>query len=71
MKLNTSWIDESENDTINDLLNSQRVWITVDGNITPATIKTSNVELKNGVATKLINYSIDFEFSFNTRNTVY
>jgi len=59
IKTNTGWVDEDFKDTIKQILLSDRILI----NNKPATITTKQVDLQKNINNKLINYSLDFNFS--------
>jgi hypothetical protein len=59
IKTNTGWVDENFKDTIKQILLSDRILI----NNRPATITTKQVDLQKNINNKLINYSLDFNFS--------
>lgn len=59
IKTNTGWVDENFKDTIKQILLSDRILI----NNRPATITTKQVDLQKNINNKLINYSLDFQFS--------
>lgn len=68
--INSGFIDEGMNETIAQLLRSHSVWMYKNSNFIPLNIETSNVEYKTRVKDKLINYKIDFGYSFNDINTI-
>jgi hypothetical protein len=59
IKTNTGWVNEDFKDTIKQILLSDRILI----NNRPATITTKQVDLQKNINNKLINYSLDFQFS--------
>ena len=59
IKTNTGWVDEDFKDNLKQLMLSDRILI----NNRPATITTKQVELQKNINNKLINYSLDFQFS--------
>lgn len=59
IKTNTGWVDESYKDTITQLLLSDNILL----NNRPATITTKQIDLQKNINNKLINYSLDFQFS--------
>jgi hypothetical protein len=84
MELNTGWRNESENDSIIEMMMSEQVWIQVDSSklgvgwipkqsslwTVPVTVKSNSSEIKNKVNDKLINYSFEFEAAHDWINTV-
>ena len=66
IKANTDWVNESYNDLLKQLMLSERILI----NSLPATLKTQSTELFKNINTKMINYQLEFEFSYNVINNV-
>jgi hypothetical protein len=64
IKVNSGWIDESYNELITDLLLSETVLL----DRKPVIVKTQGTELKTKLKNRLINYEIDFEYSYNLIN---
>jgi len=69
--LNTNHIDESLNDTIAQLLQSEYVWVTVGGVISPVNVGTTSLDYKTSINDGLVNYTIDFDYSFSKRSNIY
>ena len=59
IKTNTGWVNEDFKGNLKQVLLSDRILI----NNRPATITTKQVELQKNINNKLINYSLDFQFS--------
>lgn len=70
MAVNTGFIDESLNDTIKELLLSEQVWITLDGQVLPIDINTESLTYKTSLNDKLINYTLTFDLAFDTINNI-
>ena len=70
LKLNSGFIDEDMNDVFQELLLSERIWSYDGTNFTPLNIKSKSLEFKTRQKQKLINYSIDFEPSYNQINNI-
>lgn len=66
VKLNTGFVDENYSELITDLLLSENVLL--DNN--PVTLKTQGSDLKTVLKDRMINYEIDFEYSYNLINDV-
>ena len=66
IKVNTDWVNESYKNTIQDLMLSQRILI----DNKPAKINTKSTELFKSINTKMINYQLEFEFTYNIINSV-
>lgn len=70
LKLSTGFIDENINEDIRQLMLSERVWIYENDLMTPINVKQRNITYKNRLNDRLVNYAIDFEYSFNEINTI-
>lgn len=71
IKLNTGYVDESYNDVMQELLQSELVWMVNENNDNiPVNVKTSSLTFKTSVNDNLVDYSIDIEYSFNVIDTV-
>jgi hypothetical protein len=66
IRVNTDWVDESYSDVIKQIMLSERILI--DGK--PAILLTKNTELFKSINTKMINYQMEFEYAFDTINSV-
>ena len=67
---NTGFIDEAYNDVIRQLMLSEQVWIDNGTSVLPVIVKTDSLRFKTGVADKLMDYSIDFEYAFDKINNI-
>ena len=70
MKLSTGFVSESVLNTFKELQLSKRVWIEKDGLTLPVNVKDSSFKYKTSLNDKLINYTIDVEFSFNSISNI-
>lgn len=68
--LNTGFVDEDFNEVIKELLLSENAWIHEEGTVYPINPKTESLTFKKSVTDKLIDYSIDFEYAFDTINNI-
>lgn len=68
--MNTGFIDESFNEIIRQLLLSEQVWVYDGIEVKPITLDTSSLDFKTSVNDKLINYTIDFSYSYNKINDI-
>jgi hypothetical protein len=66
LKANTGWVDENYKELITDLLLSEKVLIDKK----PVIVKTQATELKTKLKNRLINYELEFEYSYNLINDV-
>ena len=67
---NTGFMPESNNETIRQLLLSEKVWRYNDPTFTPLNVLTKSEEFKTRANDRLINYELEFEFGFNDINNV-
>ena len=70
ISLNTGFINEDSNQTIEELFLSENVWIRYDGKTLPVLPKSKTMAFKTILNDKLINYKVNFDFAFNKINNV-
>jgi hypothetical protein len=78
ISLSTGFMYESNNDKIEQLLLSERIWLYEPSNPltkavnveTPVNIKDTSTQLKTRLNDKLINYTVEFEYAFNLINNI-
>ena len=68
--LNTGFVNESFSENIKQLMLSEKVWVYDNGIKRPINVSTSEMELRTHVNDKLINYTVEFEFSNEIINNV-
>lgn len=68
--LNTNYVTEQYNEVIKQLMLSEQVWITKGSDILPVNVKTSNINYKTSVNDRLVQYTIDFDYAFDTINSI-
>jgi hypothetical protein len=68
--LNTGFVNESFSENIKQLMLSEKVWVYNNGIKRPVNVATSEMELRTHVNDKLINYTMEFEFSNEIINNV-
>ena len=66
---NSGYIDETENEIFTQMLLSEKLWL-YDGNFIPIDINSKNITYKTRQKDKLINYEIDFNYSYNQINNI-
>ena len=66
----SGWVDESMNDTFKQLLLSEEVWQYKSSKYTPLNLKSRSISYKTQAVDRLIQYDIDFEYSFNAINNI-
>lgn len=70
LTVSTGYHDESENQTFKELLLSTRVYELNNGVLVPLNVKQSTLDYKTRQNDKMINYEIEFEYSFNDINNI-
>jgi hypothetical protein len=70
IQLNSGYLSEDNNTIFEQLLLSDRIWITKGDIICPVNIVTSGLDIKTRINDKLIAYTVDFEYSFDEMNNV-
>lgn len=66
IKVNTGWVAESWSEVLKQIMLSERILI----NDKPAKINSKSTELFKHINTKQINYSLEFEFTYDAINSV-
>lgn len=70
LTLNTGFIVEDMNQTIEELFLSEQVWIRYENKTLPVMPTSKSMEFKTSLNDKLANYTIDFNFAFDKINNV-
>jgi len=70
LKLNTGFIKEDMNKTIEELFLSENVWINYEGNVLPINPTSKSMTFKTSLNDRLTDYTIDFEFGFDKINNI-
>ena len=74
MTLSSGFLSESYNEVFKQLMLSEKVWITnltdTEEQILPINIKTSDITYKTSVNDKLVEYTIEFDNSYNVLNDI-
>lgn len=65
---NTDYLTDSENETFKQLMLSEQVWLIEGSVINPVTLDKKSMEYKTSLVDKLIQYTIDFKYSFDIIN---
>lgn len=73
VKVNTGWVNENWKEILKQIMLSERILIGAEFagfKPLPAKINTKSTELFKHINTKQINYALEFEFAFDTINSV-
>jgi hypothetical protein len=68
--LNSGFISAIENELYKEMLLSDRVYFYENSSFVPVNVESKEIEYKTRVNDRLIKYSIDFEYAFNTINNI-
>lgn len=68
--LNTDYLPEEYNVLLDELMESEFVYLENDGVYLPVNLNKNSLEKKTRLFDKLIQYTFDFKYSFTKRNTV-
>ena len=70
LTINSGFVPEEFNEVFKQLMLSEQVWIDYKQQVLPINVSNQTIDYKTKLNNKLINYTIDVEFSFNTTNNV-
>ena len=70
LTLNTGFIKESMNETIEELFLSENVWIRYENKTLPVIPSSKTLQFKTSLNDKLTDYTINFDFAFDKVNNV-
>ncbi len=70
VQLNSGYLSEDNNAIFEELLASERVFITSNGTTKPVKVMSSSLSLKTRINDKLIAYTIDFDYAYDEINNV-
>ena len=70
LTLNTGYYPESYNDVFKEMQLSEDCWIEIKNQTLPINVSSSSLAFKTQLNDKLINYTIDIEFAYDTINNI-
>lgn len=68
--LNTGYVDEQYNSLMQEVLQSEQVWLEVDSVITPMTVQDNSLLFKTSLNDRLVDYTLKLSYAYNTINNV-
>ena len=72
--LSSGFLSEEYNEVFKQMMLSEKVWITniieTGEQVLPINVKTSNITYKTSLNDRLVDYTFDFEYSFNVINDI-
>lgn len=70
LTMNTGFVKEDMNQTIEELFYTENVWIRYENKTLPIIPKSKSLQYKTSLNDKLINYTVEFDFAFDRINNV-
>ena len=70
ISLNSGYVSEAENETFKQMLLSDQVFFWENNTLIPVNIISNSITFKDEVSDKLINYTMEFKYSYNTIQNV-
>lgn len=68
MVLNTGYVSENLNSAFEQMLLSEQIWATINNEVVPVDITTTQLTYKTSLNDRLVDYTINIEFAFNVIN---
>ena len=63
--LNTGFVSEDYNAPIEELMLSEKIWLTKDSVVYPVTVKTKSTTFKTSLNDKMVDYTVELEYAFD------
>jgi len=70
LSMNTGFVKEDMNQTIEELFYSENVYIRYENKTLAVIPKSKSLQYKTSLNDKLINYTVEFDFAFDRINNV-
>ena len=68
--INTGYVSEQYNDPMQELIQSEQVWMELDTVITPMVVDANSLTFKTSVNDKLVDYTIDLSYAYDAINNI-
>ena len=68
--LNTGYVSEQYNEPMQELLQSEQVWMEIDSVVTPVNVEDNSLVFKTSVNDKLVDYTLKLSYAFDTINNI-
>jgi len=68
--INTGYVSEQYNEPMQELIQSEQVWMEIDSVVTPMTVDANSLTFKTSVNDKLVDYTIDLSYAYNAINDI-
>jgi len=70
LTMNTGYVTEDYNEVLQQLMLTEYAWIHEGGSVTPIVPKTTSFTKKTSLNDKLINFTVEFDYAFDTINNI-
>ena len=70
ISLNSGFVSEDYNAPMQELLQSEQVWMQVDSIVTPMVVTDSSFKFKTSVNDKLVEYKLELDYAFDAINNI-
>ena len=70
LTMNTGFVTDDHNEVIQQLMLTESAWIHEEGLVTPIVPKTMSFTYKTTTDDKLINFTVEFDYAFDTINNI-
>ena len=70
LTINTGYVDESYNDLMQELMQSEQIWLELNSVVTPVNLNTNSLTFKTSVNDRLVDYTVDVSYSFDAINNI-
>jgi hypothetical protein len=68
--INTGYVSEQYNEPMQELIQSEQVWMEIDSVVTPMTVDANSLTFKTSVNDKLVDYTIELSYAYNAINDI-
>ena len=68
--LNSGYVSQDYNAPMQELLQSEQVWMEVYGVVTPMTVTDSSLTFKTSLNDRLVDYKLELDYAFNSINNI-
>lgn len=63
--VSTGFVSEDYNEPIKELMLSEKAWVTLDGNVIPINISSTELQFRTSLNDKKVEYDLEFEYAFD------
>ena len=70
LTINTGYVDESYNSLMQELMQSEQIWLELNSVVTPINLDTNSLTFKTSVNDKLVDYTVEVSYSFDAINNI-